>query len=91
MNQTVTTDANRAATLEGKEVRFGTPASASWSASTTGTSNGSVNSMHDSYTPLGGMMCLIHMKLGEISPGGVGVGLNGCSARPAHRGVHRRA
>jgi K+-transporting ATPase, KdpA len=63
--------------LEGKEVRFGTPASATWCASTTGTSNGSVNSMHDSYTPLGGMMCLIHMKLGEISPGGVGVGLNG--------------
>jgi K+-transporting ATPase ATPase A chain len=63
--------------LEGKEVRFGTPASATWCGSTTGTSNGSVNSMHDSYTPLGGMMCLIHMKLGEISPGGVGVGLNG--------------
>src|SRR4051795_8253980 len=63
--------------LEGKDVRFGTPASAAWCASTTGTSNGSVNSMHDSYTPLGGMMCLIHMKLGEISPGGVGVGLNG--------------
>ncbi len=63
--------------LEGKEVRFGTPASAEWCSSTTGTSNGSVNSMHDSYTPLGGMMCLIHMKLGEISPGGVGVGLNG--------------
>ena len=49
----------------------------SWCASTTGTSNGSVNSMHDSYTPLGGMTCLVHMKLGEISPGGVGVGLNG--------------
>ena len=63
--------------LEGKEVRFGTPSSAEWCASTTGTSNGSVNSMHDSYTPLGGMMCLLHMKLGEISPGGVGVGLNG--------------
>ncbi len=63
--------------LEGKEVRFGTPASATWCGSTTGTSNGSVNSMHDSYTPLGGMMCMIHMKLGEISPGGVGVGLNG--------------
>ena len=63
--------------LEGKDVRFGTPASAVWCGSTTGTSNGSVNSMHDSYTPLGGMMCLIHMKLGEVSPGGVGVGLNG--------------
>jgi potassium-transporting ATPase potassium-binding subunit len=62
---------------EGKEVRFGPTASAEWCAATTGTSNGSVNSMHDSYTPLGGMTCLVHMKLGEISPGGVGVGLNG--------------
>jgi potassium-transporting ATPase potassium-binding subunit len=72
-----TTSSQPGGNLEGKEVRFGTPASATWCASTTGTSNGSVNSMHDSYTPLGGMMCLIHMKLGEISPGGVGVGLNG--------------
>lgn len=63
--------------MEGKEVRFGTGASALWSASTTGTSNGSVNSMHDSYTPLGGMIPLSHMMLGEVSPGGVGVGLNG--------------
>jgi K+-transporting ATPase ATPase A chain len=63
--------------LEGKEVRFGTPASALWAASTTGTSNGSVNSMHESFTPLGGMMPLLHMQLGEVSPGGVGVGLNG--------------
>jgi K+-transporting ATPase ATPase A chain len=62
---------------EGKEVRFGPASSGLWCASTTGTSNGSVNSMHDSYTPAGGMTCLIHMKLGEISPGGVGVGLNG--------------
>lgn len=62
---------------EGKEVRFGPTGSAEWCAATTGTSNGSVNSMHDSYTPVGGMTCLVHMKLGEISPGGVGVGLNG--------------
>jgi len=62
---------------EGKEVRFGPTASGLWAASTTGTSNGSVNSMHDSYTPAGGMVPLVHMKLGEISPGGVGVGLNG--------------
>ena len=62
---------------EGKEVRFGPSASGLWAASTTGTSNGSVNSMHDSYTPAGGMVPLVHMKLGEISPGGVGVGLNG--------------
>ena len=62
---------------EGKEVRFGPSASGLWAAPTTGTSNGSVNSMHDSYTPAGGMVPLVHMKLGEVSPGGVGVGLNG--------------
>jgi K+-transporting ATPase ATPase A chain len=63
--------------LEGKELRFGPTGSAIWAASTTNTSNGSVNSMHDSYTPLGGMVPLASMKLGEVSPGGVGVGLNG--------------
>jgi K+-transporting ATPase ATPase A chain len=63
--------------LEGKEVRFGPSASALWAASTTGTSNGSVNSMHDSYTPLGGGVVLTHIMLGEVSPGGVGVGVNG--------------
>jgi K+-transporting ATPase ATPase A chain len=63
--------------MEGKEVRFGPSASGLWAASTTGTSNGSVNSMHDSYTPLGGGIPLMHMMLGEVSPGGVGVGLNG--------------
>jgi K+-transporting ATPase ATPase A chain len=63
--------------LEGKEVRFGPAASGLWAASTTGTSNGSVNSMHDSFTALGGMIPLSHMLLGELSPGGVGVGLNG--------------
>jgi len=63
--------------MEGKEVRFGPAGSAVWAASTTGTSNGSVNSMHDSFTPLGGGVALMHMQLGEVSPGGVGVGLNG--------------
>lgn len=63
--------------LEGKEVRFGPMASGLWAASTTGTSNGSVNSMHDSYTALGGGVPLMHMMFGEVSPGGVGVGLNG--------------
>jgi potassium-transporting ATPase potassium-binding subunit len=63
--------------MEGKEIRFGPSASGLWAASTTGTSNGSVNSMHDSYTPLGGGIPLAHMMLGEVSPGGVGVGLNG--------------
>ncbi|HET7397281.1 MAG TPA: potassium-transporting ATPase subunit KdpA, partial [Intrasporangium sp.] len=63
--------------MEGKEVRFGPAGSALWAVSTTGTSNGSVNSMHDSYTPLGGMVALSHIMLGEVSPGGVGVGVNG--------------
>jgi K+-transporting ATPase ATPase A chain len=63
--------------MEGKEVRFGPSASGLWAGSTTGTSNGSVNSMHDSFTPLGGGIPLMHMMLGEVSPGGVGVGLNG--------------
>jgi K+-transporting ATPase ATPase A chain len=75
-DQTVTAE-SPGGNLEGKELRYGPTASAIWAASTTGTSNGSVNSMHDSYTPLGGFVPLAHMKLGEVSPGGVGVGLNG--------------
>lgn len=63
--------------MEGKEARFGPGLSALWGASTTATSNGSVNSMHDSYTPLGGLMTLFNMLLGEVSPGGIGVGLVG--------------
>jgi potassium-transporting ATPase potassium-binding subunit len=63
--------------LEGKEVRNGPVASSIWASNTTGTSNGSVNAMHDSFTPTGGMIAMLNMKLGEISPGGVGVGLNG--------------
>jgi potassium-transporting ATPase potassium-binding subunit len=63
--------------MEGKELRLGPEASGLWAATTTGTSNGSVNSMHDSYTPLGGGVPMLHMMLGEVSPGGVGVGLNG--------------
>jgi len=63
--------------LEGKDLRFGSAASALWGASTTGTSNGSVNSMHDSYTASGGLVTMVNMKLGEVSPGGVGVGING--------------
>jgi K+-transporting ATPase ATPase A chain len=63
--------------MEGKEVRFGPPSCGLWAASTTGTSNGSVNCMHDSNTPMGGMIPMLHLKLGEVSPGGVGVGLMG--------------
>ena len=63
--------------MEGKEVRFGAAGCGLFAASTTGTSTGSVNCMHDSFTPLGGMSPMLHIMLGEISPGGVGVGLMG--------------
>ncbi len=62
---------------EGKEVRFGTAASGLFAASTTGTSTGAVIAAHDSFTPLGGAVPLVHMMLGEVSPGGVGAGLYG--------------
>jgi K+-transporting ATPase ATPase A chain len=65
------------ANMEGKEVRFGIANSSLWEVATTAASNGSVNSMHDSYTPLGGMMAIILMQLGEIIYGGVGSGLYG--------------
>jgi len=63
--------------MEGKEVRFGIANSALWATATTSASNGSVNSMHDSYTPLGGLVTLIMMQLGEVIFGGVGSGLYG--------------
>ncbi|MGH6845173.1 MAG: potassium-transporting ATPase subunit KdpA, partial [Methylocella sp.] len=63
--------------MEGKEVRFGIATSALYATATTGTSTGSVNSMHDSFTPLGGLVPLFNMLLGCISPGGVGAGLYG--------------
>jgi len=65
------------ANMEGKEVRFGAPASALFAASTTGTSTGAVDAAHDSFTPLGGAVPLVNMMLGEVSPGGVGSGLYG--------------
>ncbi|MGZ5288289.1 MAG: potassium-transporting ATPase subunit KdpA [Actinomycetota bacterium] len=65
------------ANMEGKEVRFGIPASASFAASTTGTSTGSVIASHDSFTPLGGGVVLVNIMLSEVSPGGVGSGLYG--------------
>ncbi len=66
--------------LEGKEVRFGIVNSALWASITTAASNGSVNSMHDSYTPLGGMVPMWMIMLGEVSFGGVGSGLYGMLA-----------
>ena len=63
--------------MEGKEVRFGAASSALWATATTAASNGSVNSMHDSYTPLGGIIPMVMMQLGEVIFGGVGSGLYG--------------
>jgi K+-transporting ATPase ATPase A chain len=63
--------------MEGKEVRFGPSASALFAASTTGTSTGAVNAMHDSFLPLGGAVPLVNIMLGEVSPGGTGSGLYG--------------
>lgn len=63
--------------MEGKEVRFGIADSALWASATTAASNGSVNSMHDSYTPLGGLVPLLNIQLGEVVFGGVGSGLYG--------------
>jgi K+-transporting ATPase ATPase A chain len=63
--------------MEGKEVRYGIANSVLWATATTAASNGSVNSMHDSYTPLGGLVPLFNIQLGEVIIGGVGSGLYG--------------
>ncbi len=63
--------------MEGKEVRFGTAMSALYAAVTTGLSCGAVNAMHDSFTPLGGLVPLVMIQLGEVLPGGTGSGLYG--------------
>ncbi|WP_229073692.1 potassium-transporting ATPase subunit KdpA [Actinoplanes sp. DH11] len=65
------------AAMEGKETRYGVTNSAVFAAVTTLTSTGAVNSFHDSYTALGGMMPLVNMMLGEVAPGGAGSGLYG--------------
>lgn len=63
--------------MEGKEVRLGAASCGVFAAATTGTSTGAVNCMHDSFTSIGGLAPMLHIMLGEISPGGVGVGLSG--------------
>ena len=63
--------------MEGKEVRFGVANSTIWAVATTDASNGSVNSMHDSYTPLGGLIPIVNMQTGEVIFGGTGSGLYG--------------
>ncbi|MBP6836931.1 MAG: potassium-transporting ATPase subunit KdpA, partial [Kofleriaceae bacterium] len=69
-----------AGNLEGKEVRFGAAGSALWATATTAASNGSVNAMHDSFTPMGGLGPMWLMQLGEVVFGGVGSGLYGLLA-----------
>jgi potassium-transporting ATPase potassium-binding subunit len=63
--------------MEGKEVRFGIPASAVFAASTTGTSTGAVDSAHDSFTAFGGAVPMVNMMMSEVTPGGVGTGMYG--------------
>ncbi|HTN78300.1 MAG TPA: potassium-transporting ATPase subunit KdpA [Acidimicrobiales bacterium] len=75
-DQSITADSG-GGNMEGKEVRNGVSSSAIWGASVTLTSNGSVDSMHDSWTPLGSMIPFFGMLTGEVTPGGVGVGLMG--------------
>ncbi len=70
-------DTQAGGNMEGKETRFGIVNSALWATATTAASNGSVNSMHDSYTPLGGLVPLSLILLGEVVYGGVGSGLYG--------------
>ena len=74
---TVATEMSSGGNMEGKEVRFGIVNSAIWADVTTDASNGSVNSMHDSFTPIGGLVPMWNMQLGEVIFGGVGSGLYG--------------
>jgi len=73
----VSSEANPGGNMEGKEVRFGISNSALFATATTDTSTGAVNSNHDSFTPLGGMVPLVNMMLSEVIFGGVGAGLHG--------------
>jgi K+-transporting ATPase ATPase A chain len=75
--QSAATDSQPGGNMEGKEVRFGIAPSALWAVATTDASNGSVNSMHDSFTPLGGLILLFNIQTGEVIFGGVGSGLYG--------------
>ncbi|MFP1132719.1 potassium-transporting ATPase subunit KdpA [Asticcacaulis sp. W401b] len=72
-----TIGSDSATNMEGKETRFGIANSAIWATATTAASNGSVNAMHDSFTPLGGLIPMILMQFGEVIYGGVGSGLYG--------------
>jgi K+-transporting ATPase ATPase A chain len=76
INQTASAEQS-GGNMEGKEVRFGIVNSAIWATATTDASNGSVNAMHDSFTPIGGLVPLFNLHLGEVVFGGVGTGLAG--------------
>ena len=76
----ISTDYQAGGNMEGKESRFGIVQSSAWATYTTAASNGSVNSMHDNYTPLGGLVTMLQMQLGEVVFGGVGCGLYGMLA-----------
>src|ERR1700732_3317067 len=69
------TSAQPGGNMEGKSVRFGPVYSANFAATTTGTSTGSVDSSHDSFTPIGGMVTMVLIQIGEVAPGGIGAGL----------------
>src|SRR5689334_4763043 len=73
----VASTAQSGGNMEGKEVRYGIANSTLWATATTDASNGSVNSMHDSYTPVGGLVPLVNIMLGEVIFGGVGAGMYG--------------
>jgi len=75
--QAQATDVQSGGNMEGKEVRYGIASSALWAVTTTAASNGSVNSMHDSYTPIGGLVPLFNIQTGEVIFGGVGAGFYG--------------
>lgn len=77
VDQSISSDLSGGGYLEGKELRIGAAGCGLWAGSTTGTSNGSVNCMHDSMTPTGGAVAMVNIMLGEMTPGGVGVGLMG--------------
>lgn len=76
----ISADNQAGGNMEGKEARFGIATSSTWAVFTTAASNGSVNSMHDSYTPLGGLVPMLLMQLGEVIFGGTGCGLYGMLA-----------
>ena len=78
--------------MEGKETRFGAGVGGLFAAVTTGTSTGAINAWHDSFQPIGGLVPLFNMELGEITPGGIGAGhVRDARHRRDPGGLHRRA